>query len=573
MMGTVIKIEQNIDIPMRDGIVLRGDLWRPDDNLARPVILFRTPYNKSQLSTDSLKPQWCVDAGYASIVQDTRGRFASDGEWAAIMWEREGADTYDTVEWISKQKWCDGNVGMVGPSYLGIVQWMGAAQAPPHLKAIAPIMTTNNDLEPLETGGAVRLDHLISWMAFMAADWVAKAMGKGQQIDPAILGKVMALIRNPGLAMDYLPIRENPYFDIPGFPVDFGKLIAGEIESSASWHYEDISIPTLSVGSWYDVFNRATIQSFLNMQTNGGGGEEIRQSHGLIMGPWAHVGALMQMQGEVNFGVFSSATGAQLPQWILAFFDKHLKGAKTAIPKVRYFLMGANEWREAEAWPTSQVQEQSWYLHSLGQANTAMGDGLLSGVEPGKTEPADQYLYDPMNPIRTHGGRVLYLGNLVGGPLNQQHLEGRTDVLCYTSEPLDSNLDVVGLVSLKLFASSTAKDTDFMAKLTDVYPDGRSILVCDGCLRARYRKGFDSEIFLESEAVEEYLINLGHTAWRFQPTHRLRVHVCSSNFPHLDRNMNTGDPIGTDSQAIIARQTVFHEKTRPSHLALSILSP
>ena len=238
---------------------------------------------------------------------------------------------------------------------------------------------------------------------------------------------------------------------------------------------------------------------------------------------------------------------------------------------VKYFVIGPNEWREAEEWPPPGVATQSWYLHSDGGANTSSGDGSLTGDAPTSQEPPDQYKYDPADPVPTQGGVVIWSGSRVAGPLNQAHLETRPDVLCYTSGPIDDPIEIVGLVTVQIFAASDARDTDFVAKLVDVFPDGRSILVAEGSRRARYRNGYASEELLEPGKVEHYEIVLGHTGWQVAEGHCLRLHVTSSNFPRIDRNMNTGNPVGEDAVGIIANQTIHHTPSHPSHVQLSVL--
>jgi putative CocE/NonD family hydrolase len=247
----------------------------------------------------------------------------------------------------------------------------------------------------------------------------------------------------------------------------------------------------------------------------------------------------------------------------LDFFDRVLKG-KTDVdqPRIRYFHMGPNKWCDTDVWPLPEATTRRWYLNSEGHANTAAGDGTLDADAPHE-EKSDEYRYDPADPVRTYGGKILYNA---AGPLNQQHLEQRDDVLCYTSEPATEAFDIMGPVALHLYAASSAIDTDFMTKLTDVFPDGRSIVLLEGARRARYRHGFDKEVFLEPGAIEEYELDLGDTAWRVEPNHRLRVQVESSNFPWLDRNMNTGNAVGDDDAGVVADQTIYHGGEHASYL-------
>lgn len=565
-----LRIDKNVAVPMRDGVILRADVWRPDDNKAYPALLSRTPYQKERMVGNDMMPyDRAAAAGYAVVVQDTRGRFASEGKWEGFMWHREAPDTYDTVEWAAAQPWCNGNVGLFGISYLAAICWLGAMERPPHLKAIVPAMIADGALSTVEVGGALRLETLMNWFIFqLISDVLPKHIAAGTAT-PEMIAKLNEAARDPRLVTEHLPLKKSPYLDVPDCPVTLDQLLSKGI-NLPDFQFEKVEVPALLVGGWFDIAPTGLIEEFRALRSRGGGGEKVRQAHRLIMGPWIHAAMLPGSQGELNFGLLSQGIFELLPAH-LAFFDQHLQGVEASLPLVRYFLMGANEWHNAEDWPPSGAVRQQWYLHSGGHANTSAGDGKLTTNAPKSGEQTDQYLYDPANPVRTHGGKVLSLGESVAGPFNQQHLEGRQDVLCYSSEVFDQPMDIVGPVVLRLYAASSAKDTDFMAKLIDVFPDGRSMLVCDGCRRARFRYGFDKEIFLKPGSVEEYEINLAHTAWRVKPGHRLRVHVTSSNFPHLDRNMNTGNAIGEDAEGVIAEQTIFHEGQHPSRLELYVL--
>lgn len=547
-------VDRDVEIPMRDRTLLRADVWRVPGE-PRPAILYRTPYDKSALRMEPLSPDRCVRAGYAAVVQDTRGRFASGGEWDTGMWETEGFDTYDTVEWIAAQDWCDGGVGMSGVSYAGIVQWLGAMLRPPHLKAIAPAMTTSAAHDPLTTGGALRLSHLAGWLAFMSVDWMRRESERGRRRG---LSAVLRYFKSPIGQLRQLPLWR--VLEVPDTPLSLTGMVEKGTAYGPRIRTEDVGVPTLSLTGWFDIYHAPSIALF---------GELARRDpdrHQLLIGPWGHSGALPQYQGELNFGLAAAGEYGATPERVLAFFDAHLKdvraGGQPADP-VRYFMMGTNEWRTAPSWPPADSAASLWYLRERGR---------LAMDPPQDDEPADDYVYDPHDPSPTHGGRVLNLGELVGGPLNQRHLEDRADTLVYTGPLLDGPLEVAGHVTASLSFASSALDTDVIVKLTDVFPDGRSILICDGALRTRYREGFDSEKLLTPSVPETCPVDLGHTAWRFEPGHRLRLLVTSSNFPHLDRNLNTGRPTGQEAMGILARQSVHHDAARPSLLRLPVLA-
>jgi putative CocE/NonD family hydrolase len=546
-------IERDVPAPMRDGVVLRADVWHPAGEGPTPALLYRAPYDKRRMAAlDVLPATAAVEAGYTVVIQDTRGRFASGGEWQPVMWRQEALDTYDTVEWIAAQPWCDGAVGMVGPSYLGIVQWVCAMQQPPHLRAIAPAMCTVGDYDARATGGALRLDQLVSWaVVLMAPDWLRRRMLSADPPPPKTVEAIAEYAAHPRRAMELLPLTD--ILDVEEFPPLLREVLSGTAEVPDA-RMDRVRVPTLSVSGWYDIYSTATIGLHQRVVT-------LSDHHHLIMGCWAHLGSLLSVQGEVNFGLASAARFGGLAEKHLAFFDRYLRNAAEDVPRVEYFLMGARQWRTARSWPPPEAVARRWYLRH----------GGTLGAPPLRNEPAARYRYDPADPVPTHGGRVLNLGDLVPGPLAQNHLEQRPDVLVYTSEPLRETVELAGPVELVLSAESSAPDTDFTGKLIDVLPDGRALLIADGIVRARYREGLDRERPLKPGTVHEFFLDLGHTAWRLAPGHRLRVHVSSSNFPQFDRNLNTGGPIGEESVPVIAEQTVHHSLEHPSWLELRVL--
>ena len=288
------------------------------------------------------------------------------------------------------------------------------------------------------------------------------------------------------------------------------------------------------------------------------------------MGPWIHGGRLLGFWGELHFGASAGVPAAQVSEQNLAFFDKYLRGKDIEIPIVRYFVMGRNRWKNADAWPLPQTQWQRFYLHSKGNANTSQGDGLLSREEP-NSEPNDIFIYNPHLPVPTVGGRFLPLAGLVPGPVDQSHIERRHDVLCYTTPELEEDTEVTGPLEVHLFATTSTRDTDFTAKLVDVYPDGRAYNIAEGIKRARGRKSIFQPELVNPGEVNEYIINLGHTSQLFRKGHHIRIDISSSNFPMYDRNMNTGNPIGEDAQGTPAMQTIYHQQEYASYIDLPVI--
>lgn len=552
-------VESDVEMPMRDGVVLRADVMRAPG--ARPAVLFRTPYGKRAMSSEVVRHEHCFHGGFQTVVQDTRGRFASDGDWAALLWEQEALDTFDSVEWVAAQPWCDGRVVMAGTSYVGIVQVLGAMQQPPHLRAIAPAMTTDQALDRRETGGMLRLEQVVTWLAYMAADWLSRAPERGEPVDVAALTRIAGVLHDPLDQVGRLPLDAIDAFDIPGFPLRLTDLLRSRQPVVPDFAHERIAVPTLSTTGWYDVYCGATIRGFQALAAREPG------RHRLIVGPWAHTGPLPGAVGEVHFGIAASAAAARTGDAHLAFFRDALAAGEGEplgpTAAVRYFLMGADVWREAGAWPPPGSETVA--LH-LGGATS----GTLAPTPPATPREA-RFTYDPQDPCPTRGGRVLWLGRQVPGPLDQRPLADRADVLVYEGEPLAAPLDVTGPVRLQLAFGSSAPDTDLVARLLDAAPDGRLIPVAEGSLRLRERTGPGVEAPpLTPGDVVPVELDLGHTAHRFRPGHRVALLVTSSSFPALDRNPNTGALPGTEAVTQPAQQRLHHGHAHPSALLLTV---
>jgi len=320
---------------------------------------------------------------------------------------------------------------------------------------------------------------------------------------------------------------------------------------------------------WYDIIRWAVFDSFKNMQKRGGS-QLAREGQYLLVGPWPHGGTKQSSTlGALNFGDSAGEPAAQVAEQHLAFFDRYLRGKDIKIPTVRYFVMGRNQWQNGDNWPLPQTQWQRFYLHSQGNANTATGDGLLSRDDPG-AEPVDRFVYDPYHPVPTLGGTSYGFG-LVEGPLDQSNIEKRSDVLCYTTPELKEDVEVTGPLEIHLFAATSNRDTDFTAKLIDVYPDGWVYNLVDGIMRASGRRLDDQPEPINPGEVYEYVITMGNTSQLFRKDHRIRIEISSSNFPLFDRNMNTGNPIGEDASGIPARQTVYHQSGYASYIDLPVI--
>lgn len=574
-----IIVEKDVEIPMRDGCVLRADLYRPDTADRLPVIINRTPYNKAlpmvfALTLDAIR---MAGAGYNVLVQDCRGRFASDGVFNCFT--DEARDGYDTVEWAGVQPWSDGNVGMYGASYMGATQWLAAAERPPHLKAIAPAITASDYHDGWTyQGGAFALFFNVSWtMSALAPPRLLRERQQRPDDKGAAkeLGAVMGSIDTMRDSMEFLPLAEFPMFRA-GAPYFFDWLAHPAYDDY--WRnvcieekHSQIEVPALNLGGWYDIFQGGTIRNFLGMRARGAG-DSARGGQRLILGPWHHMLPLQNLVGGVDFGLQSNPLSVDLEGVHIKWFDRWLKGKQGgADSPVRLFVMGINQWRDEKEWPPAGTEFRRFYLHSRGRANSLNGDGALSTDAPGD-EPADAYLYNPLDPTPTMGGGLCcYPGALQGGAWDQREVESRADVLVYSTEPLAEDTEVTGPITLTLYAASSAPDTDFTAKLVDVGPCGFARNLTDGIIRARFRESSSEEKLLSPGEVTEFTIDLWSTANVFKAGHRIRLEVSSSNFPRFDRNPNTGHPLFADAETRPAVQTVMHNRAHPSHLTLPLV--
>lgn len=575
-MVSSIRVDRDVPMKMRDGVILRSDIYRPDDSQKHPAIVVRTPYGKERSAfSDYLPPIEAAFAGYAVVIQDTRGRFASEGEF--VPGAPEGEDGYDTVENVAAEPWCDGNVGMAGASYLGRNAWQAAVAAPPHLKAIAPHVIGSGILGEFGMSGVKELETTISWFATMAFDMLARMAKQGRDVSKE-LANIRYAMTNFEEVCNFLPLKDIPYFKVEGLEEAFRRRFSDESlkrinsEEELFWHYEKVKVPIMHSCGWYDMSVGHTFLNFLKMREKGGS-QIAREGQHVFMGPWVHGARLHNFIGALNFGPYGSGAGAFAMSRHIEFFNKYLRGmeSKYLVP-IRYFVMGRNRWSNAATWPLPETQWQRFYLHSRGHANSAAGDGILSREEPG-VEPPDIYVYNPHDPVPTRGGRLNPDLNQAAGPQDQSIIEKRNDVLCYTTPELKEDVEITGPLKLHLFASTSAKDTDFFVKLVDVYPNGMAINVAEGCIRARYRKSILKPELVTPGEINEYVIDLASTSNLFGKGHCIRIDITSSSFPRFERNMNTGNPSGEDAQGIPAMQTIFHQADYASYIDLPVIPP
>jgi uncharacterized protein len=515
-------------VAMRDSIQLATDVYLSDNPGQWPTLLIRTPYGKNTNSTIELIAAYLTSQRYAVVIQDTRGRFDSQGADSLFLddgWGEQRQDGYDTVEWIAKQSWSNGKVGTWGASAFGITQYMMAGSAPPHLVCQFVEVAATNLYSQAAYPGGVLLKNLVE-------EWIA---GQGSQY-----------------LLPFVIARSN-------YDATWERL---NLES----RFQVVNVPIYHLGGWHDIFTAATINGFAGLQHNGAAGARGKQK--LLIGPWTHANWFDTKQGELTFPSNSALTiDEYLTGTLLRWFDYWLQGKDTQImsePPVRYYVMGAiedgapgNEWRSANDWPPT-AQPTPFYFHE---------NGDLATEKSAATTAAQSYQYDPKNPVPTKGGRNLMID---AGPYDQRSTENRSDVLVFTTPVLAQPVEVIGEITAKLWVSSSAKDTDFMAKLTDVYPDGRSMLVSDGALQARHRYSLRQENFMTPDSVYTCEIDLWSTAIIFNQGHRIRVAISSSNAPRFDPNPNTGHPLRADSVTVVATNTVHLDANYPSHIVLPV---
>ena len=576
--STAITVQSNVAVPMRDGITLYADIYRPEGPGPFPVLLQRTPYDKgTPLSMTALDPMKSARNGYAVMIQDTRGRFASEGEF--YCFRDEINDGYDTVEWAAAQPWSTGKVGMYGASYVGATQWLAALSKPPHLTTIIPNVTASNYHEGWTyQGGAFELGFNVSWTMLQLT------LANLQNISstrPAAADKRSGLIH----AVDGMEeaFRSHPLKDFPylkdGLADYFYDWLAHP-EYDDYWkklciedHHPQINVPALNIGGWYDIFLGGTIRNFLGMRKNGNG-DDAKRGQKLVIGPWQHSARGASVVGNHYFGLAADAMAIDMDGIHLRWFDHWLKGIDDGMlgeAPVRIFVMGDNAWREEQEWPLARAQNTNYYLHSQGKANSLHGNGVLSVEAPGD-EPPDVFLYNPSDPVPTRGGQLCcnpYFA--ANGAFDQNDIEKREDVLVYSTPPLQRDTEVTGPVTVTLWAATSATDTDFTAKLVDVCEDGCARNLTDGIIRARYRDSAVSPTLVEPGRAYCYTIDLWATSNVFKAGHRIRVEISSSNFPRFDRNPNTGTVIAGESQLKPALQTVLHDAQHPSHITLPMV--
>ena len=548
-----VTVDNNVMVSMRDGVKLATDIYRPDAPERFPVIVTRTPYDKTNPEHKyGFAGRLFAGQGYVFVVQDVRGKFDSEGDYYPYM--TEDKDGHDTFEWAGQQDWSTKKVGTYGFSYWGSTQWLPAPLGSEYLKTMVPIVTGQNLYTRWIYNGIFRYNDVFFWHYGNTCK-TSRSL-EGINMERAI--RHLPLIdADDALGVD-IPAY-NHWISHPALDKYWDQIRVDD-------KVEKIKAPALIIDGWYDYYLESILDDFNRMRTIGGS-DEARQSQ-IIIGPWTHTAD--SKFDDVDFG--AKADFMKQIKNITRWYDYWLKGIENGVTDedpIRLFVMGRNEWRTEKEWPLARTHYAEYYLHSGGSANSRLGDGILNKVAPDEEQP-DIFTYDPANPVPSVGGTSIY-GAAVAGPRDQRAVETRHDVLVYTTPPLEEEIEVTGPISLILYASSSAKDTDFSAKLVDVHPDGKAINIQAGMIRARFRESLSEPSFLEEGKIYKFDIKIGSTCNLFKKGHRIRLEVSSSYFPEFGRNLNTGADIGMTAQIVKANQAIYHDNEHPSYLLLPII--
>ena len=553
-----ILIDHHKAIRLRDGVTVYADVYRPSREGRFPAIVVRTPYGVQREATGVHDRMISLARmGYAVVNVDVRGRYESEGTWDPFR--AEAKDGYDVVEWAAKQPWTNGKVAMQGGSYLGHTQWATLGEAPPSLVAAFPaVASTNLYANWITQGGAFHLAFNFGWavvrMPFriMQPQWYFT----GPDAAPELRYEQM-LMHLPLETMDERAFQH---------PVKHWRDWVTHDSYDAYWKavsdeekFAKVNVPVMTQGGWFDIFLPGTIDGFVGVRKHGAN-ERARSLTRMVIGPWGH--GPSRKYGDLDFGPDADRA---LFDYETRWHDFHLKGVKNGIDTdapVQIFYMGVNKWRGEQDWPVPGTTATPWYLQP---------GGKLAPAAPSAGEASTTYRYDPNDPVPTTGGNNCCGSPTIAGPVDQKPLDGRKDIVRFTSDALKEPVTIAGPVAMDLHATTDGKDTDWMVKLVDVYPDGKAYPMAEGILRARYREGLDKPAMLTPGQAYRYTVDMIGTAVVFQPGHRIRVDITSSNFPQFDRNLNTGDPLGKGTQPRVAQQTIHHSAARPSAIILPVV--
>lgn len=595
-LSDVAIIDQKVMMPMRDGIRLATDIYRPKTDQPVPVILSKTPYNFNSWGDGEMRTgtyRAALDAvkkGYAYVVQNERGRYFSEGDWDILG--PPTTDGYDAFTWLAQQPWSNGKIGTIGCS--STAEWQMAVAAldhPAHAAMVAQgfgagVGKVGKFWEQGNwyRGGAQQM-LFTTWLYGVQNDEIRPSFPRDATQEQLIRASQAFDLAPERQRIDWadqlrhLPVQDI-IKDVKG-PVGVYEDMIRRKPNDPAWFkgglYHDnmpLGVPSFWFVSWYDVSTSPNLALFNHVRENAPD-PEVRDNQFLVIAPTLHCAYKRATENTIVGERSMGDARLNYDELTYAWFDHWLKGESnnaTKMPRVTYFTMGSNQWQTADTWPPAAAQMTTYYLHSNGRANSLYGDGKLSTTKPGKTQPTDDYVYDPMNPVTSYGGGVCCTGNAVqGGSFDQTVMETRNDILVYTTEPLTSPVEMTGTIETTLYVSSDAKDTDFTVKVIDVYPDGRAYNLDETILRARYREGFDKEVFMEKGKVYKLDLSSMSTSNYFPAGHRIRIEVSSSNFPRFDRNLNTGGNNFDESVGVVAHNKIHHTEAYPSQVRLPLI--
>lgn len=553
-----IRIDHHRAIPMRDGVVLYADVYRPERDGRFPTIVVRTPYGvqRENVGVHDRLIQ-LAKMGYAVVNTDVRGRYESDGAWDPFRFEAK--DGYDVVEWAAKQAWSSGKVATQGGSYLGHVQWATLGEQPPSLVAAFPaVASTNLYANWITQGGAFHLAFNFGWgvvrmpYRIMQPQWYFTGPDAAPELRYEGLLKHLPLETMDERAFNHPVKHWRDWLAHESYDA-YWKAVSDEEK------FAKVTVPVMTQGGWFDIFLPGTINGFVGVRKHGAN-ERARSLTRMVIGPWGH--GPTRKYGDLDFGPDADRTLFQYEQ---RWHDFHMKGIGNGVDSeapVQIFYMGANKWRGEQDWPVPGTQFTRWHLQP--------GGGLAPAAPTG-SDVSTTYRYDPNDPVPTTGGNNCCGSPTIAGPVDQKPLDDRKDIVRFTSDVLKAPVTIAGPVSMDLHATTDGRDTDWMVKLIDVHPDGKAYPMAEGILRARFREGLDKPQLLTPGQAYRYTVDLVGTAVVFQPGHRIRVDITSSNFPQFDRNLNTGDPLGTGTQPRVAQQTIHHSASKPSAIVLPVV--
>jgi len=591
-------IDEKIMMPMRDGKRLSTNIYRPKTNKRVPVIFSRTPYNFNSWGDGKERTRTLQSAlqmvkkGYAYVVQNERGRYFSEGEWDILGVPL--TDGYDAFTWLSNQTWSNGKIGTIGCS--STAEWQMAVASLDHPAHAAMVPQgfgagVGRVGQYYEQGnwyrGGVEQLLFASWLYGVEQDKFKPRIPAGaSQEDLIRISRFYDLApENPPVnwveAFQHLPLKDL-LKNVSGKKEIFDKMIIRK-PNDKDWYkgglYHDdmdFGVPSFWFVSWYDVATSPNLELFNHVRNNAKS-KSVRENQYLVIAPTLHCGFKRAKEntivGELSVGDARLNYDEQISLW----FDHFLKGEKnnfdSKIPRVQYYTMGINKWQQSETWPPKGVAYKTYFLGSQGNAKTMYGNGTLSLTENSNPERKDTFVYDPMNPVKSYGGGVCCTGNAVqGGSFDQRIMETRADILVYTSQPLEEGIEVSGFIEADLYVSSDVKDTDFTIKIIDVYPDGKAYNLDETIQRARYRDGYDKEVFMDKGKVYKVSLSPMSTSNYFKKGHRIRIEVSSSNFPRFARNLNTGGNNFDEKIGVIATNNIHYSERYPSQIRIPVVS-